>query len=342
MLQAAEGREDAHLIQTVILRSMKQAVYSPDNIGHFGLAQTQYAHFTSPIRRYPDLLVHRAIRHVLRTGGAENFPYSHDEMGLIGEHCSNNERLADEATRDATDWLKCEYMQDHVADVFDGVITSVTSFGLFIELKGIFVEGLLHITALDKDFYRFDPVGHRLVGERGGKIYRLGDTVTVQVARVDLDDKKIEFVLPREQAAAHKAVEKLVPVQSVKHDLPEDAEEEAQGEQDEAQPSRKKRRRRKKGSADKAAPSDVSSDTDELQPKKLWAKDDEADIDDNIGNRGEPEVRITLLDDDEDLEDEEDSFGNSIAAVTHGNRPATTDKRASSRRRRAPRRKPSA
>lgn len=352
VLLAAKDREDAHLIQTVILRTMKQAVYSPDNIGHFGLAQTQYAHFTSPIRRYPDLMVHRAIRHVLRTGGAENFPYSHDEMGLIGEHCSNNERLADEATRDATDWLKCEYMQDHVAEVFDGVITSVTSFGLFIELKGIFVEGLLHITALDKDFYRFDPVGHRLVGERGGKIYRLGDSVTVQVARVDLDDKKIEFVLPREQLAASKPA----PKGRVKPDVvePEEVDEDEVGgdiaetsetaeASDEAQSSRKKRRRRKKAPTDKAAVAlggTAGEGLEERQPKALWVDADDEVIDDNIGNRGEPIVQILLLEEDE--EDEDEVNGNSISAITHANRPAGRqpgDKSASSRRRRSPRRK---
>jgi len=243
VLEAAKGREDQHLIQTVVLRTMKQAVYSPDNIGHFGLAQPNYAHFTSPIRRYPDLLVHRAIRHVLRTGSAEHFPYTHDELGLIGEHCSNNERRADEATRDVTDWLKCEFMQDRVGEIFDGVITAVTSFGLFVELKGVFVEGLLHITALDKDYYHFDPVGHRLVGERSGQVYRLGDAITVQLARVDLDDRKIDFVLPRGEAKPAAAA--------------------ADGEETAA---RKKRRRRKKpgkGGAEEPTAAFIEASIDE-------------------------------------------------------------------------------
>lgn len=246
LLEAVKGREDQHLIQTVVLRTMKQAVYSPDNIGHFGLALANYAHFTSPIRRYPDLLVHRAIRHVLRTGGPEHFPYAHDELGLIGEHCSNNERRADEATRDATDWLKCEFMQDRVGEVFEGVISAVTSFGLFVELKGVFVEGLLHITALDKDYYHFDPVGHRLVGERSGQVYRLGDAITVQVARVDLDERKIDFVLPRGEAKP------------------------AAAESAEQAPGKKKRRRRKKtgkgggeAAADTTAPLFADEDIDE-------------------------------------------------------------------------------
>lgn len=230
LFEAARGREDWHLIQTVVLRSMKQAVYSPDNIGHFGLAHANYTHFTSPIRRYPDLLVHRAIRHVLRTGSAEHFPYTRDELALIGEHCSNNERRADEATRDVLDWLKCEFMQDKVGDVFEGVITAVTSFGVFVELKGVFVEGLVHITALDKDYYHFDPVGHRLVGERSGQVFRLGDPITVQVARVDLDERKIDFVL-------HHAGEKKAPHK---------AQEKGEALQEQESPSAKKRRRRKK------------------------------------------------------------------------------------------------
>ncbi|MDM7321816.1 MAG: ribonuclease R [Gammaproteobacteria bacterium] len=242
VLEAAKGREDQHLIQTVVLRTMKQAVYSPDNIGHFGLALANYTHFTSPIRRYPDLLVHRAIRHILRTGGPEHFPYTHDELSLIGEYCSNNERRADEATRDATDWLKCEFMQDRVGEVFEGVISAVTSFGLFVELKGVFVEGLLHITALDKDYYHFDPVGHRLVGERSGQVYRLGDAITVQVARVDLDERKIDFILPRGEVkpAADATAEQA--------------------------PGKKKRRRRKKtgkGGGEAVAENPVSVSPDE-------------------------------------------------------------------------------
>jgi ribonuclease R len=293
-------------------------------------------------------MVHRAIRHVLRTGGAENFPYSHDEMGLIGEHCSNNERLADEATRDATDWLKCEYMQDHVGEVFDGVITSVTSFGLFIELKGIFVEGLLHITALDKDFYRFDPIGHRLVGERGGKIYRLGDSVTVQVARVDLDDKKIEYVLPREQASEPKPVPKGRVKQEVAapegaDERGEEASRDGDEEAEDTQTGRKKRRRRKKISSDHASNKGESAgggDADEIQPKALWVEADDDVIDDNIGNRGAPIVQIVLSDEDE--EDDDEVNGNSMKAITHANRPADRqpgEKNSAVRRRRSPRRK---
>jgi ribonuclease R len=176
-----------------MLRSLRQAVYAPDNSGHFGLALKAYGHFTSPIRRYPDLLVHRAIRHLLRGGIPDNFAYTHGDMALLGEHCSLTERRADEATRDTIDWLKCEYMQDKLGETFAGRISSVTSFGLFVELDEIFVEGLVHVTSLSSDYYTFDPVHHRMTGERSGRSYRLGDPITVVVARVDLDDKKIDF-----------------------------------------------------------------------------------------------------------------------------------------------------
>ncbi len=192
-LDSASERADAHLIQTVLLRSMDRAVYQPDCSGHFGLALEQYAHFTSPIRRYPDLLVHRAIRHCLRGGKAQDYEYEHEDMVRIGDHCSMTERRADEATRDVETVFKCEYMQDHVGSEFEGVITGVTSFGVFVELKDMYAEGLVHITSLTRDYYRFDPVGRCLVGERSGRIYRLGDTLRVRVARVDLDERKIDF-----------------------------------------------------------------------------------------------------------------------------------------------------
>jgi ribonuclease R len=178
-----------------MLRSLKQAQYSPDNVGHFGLAQEAYAHFTSPIRRYPDLLVHRAIRHLLINKSAADFKYSEDEIFTYGEHCSMTGRRADEATRDAVSWLKCEYMMDKVGDEFNGIISSVTSFGLFVELNEIYVEGLVHVTALNNDYYHYDPAHHRLRGEHTGKMYRLGDKIQVMVVRVDLDDRKIDFEL---------------------------------------------------------------------------------------------------------------------------------------------------
>jgi len=204
-------REDAHVIQTMLLRSLRQAVYQPENGGHFGLHYAAYAHFTSPIRRYPDLLVHRGIRHLVRSTikakgvkrvkGAEAipvkhiFPYDIHAMAVHGEHCSMSERRADDATREVQAWLKCEYLQEHVGDEFNGVVSAVTSFGLFVELQDLYIEGLVHITALPGDYYNFDPSHQRLTGERSGRSFQLGGRVRVQVARVDLDDKKIDLEL---------------------------------------------------------------------------------------------------------------------------------------------------
>ena len=203
VIGAIQDRPDKHLIQTVMLRSLSQALYSPDvETGHFGLAHKDYAHFTSPIRRYPDLLVHRAIRHIIKGGKANSFAYEYESMATLGEHSSMCERRADDATRDAMDWLKCEFMQDKVGGGYSGTVSGVTSFGLFLELDEVFVEGLVHVTSLPSDYYSFDPVGHRLTGKRSGKVYRLGDRVDIIVARVDLDERKIDFEL------ADKAVKK--------------------------------------------------------------------------------------------------------------------------------------
>ncbi|MCF6251363.1 MAG: ribonuclease R [Methylococcaceae bacterium] len=195
LLNSVQGRADAHLIQTVLLRSMSQAVYSPETKGHFGLALDAYAHFTSPIRRYPDLLVHRAIKHCLDNKPADSFFYGFPDMVILGEHCSANERRADEATRDVVNWLKCEYMMDKIGEQFKGIITAVTGFGFFVELDNIYAEGLVHISNLPLDFFHFDAKTHQLLGERTGIRYRLGDKVIIRVARVDLDEKKIDFDL---------------------------------------------------------------------------------------------------------------------------------------------------
>lgn len=192
ILRVVEDRPDAHMIQTILLRSMSQAVYSPDNKGHFGLAYEAYAHFTSPIRRYPDLLVHRAIKILL-----SNKKPQIDESALAkaGEHCSMTERRADDATGEVTDWLKCEFMMDKVGKEFSGVISGVTNFGVFVELAEIYVEGLVHISVLPDDYYQFDSIKHTLLGERAGRRFRLGDPIKIHVARVDLDQRQIDFVL---------------------------------------------------------------------------------------------------------------------------------------------------
>lgn len=193
LIKSIRGRPDEHLIQSVMLRSLSQAQYQPSNEGHFGLALEEYAHFTSPIRRYPDLLVHRAIRHLLRGGTAKNYPYTDQEMRYLGEHSSMTERRADEATRDVIDWLKCEYLQDRVGEAFDGIITGVTGFGVFVELESLYAEGLVHITSLPKDYYHFDPVAHKLTGERAGHVFQLGGRLRVCVCRVDLDERQVDL-----------------------------------------------------------------------------------------------------------------------------------------------------
>ncbi len=193
LIERAAARPDAYLIQTVLLRSLAQAVYTPINAGHFGLAHEAYAHFTSPIRRYPDLLVHRAIKHALARAPRGSFEYDVARLHAIGDHASMTERRADEATRDAVSWLKAEFMQDRVGEVFDGTVSGVTAFGLFVTLDRIFVEGLVHVSVLGHDYFHFDPRHHRLEGEHSGHAFRLGDRIRVRVARVDLDERKIDF-----------------------------------------------------------------------------------------------------------------------------------------------------
>lgn len=190
LLSLIKNRPDAQLLQTVLLRSMQQAVYSPDNVGHFGLAYEAYAHFTSPIRRYPDLLIHRAIKAVLNGDR-----YKAGDWNELGEHCSMTERRADDATRDVTNWLKCFYMQDRIGEVFEGTVAGVTSFGLFVALDGVYVEGLLHVTELGNDYFHYDKARHEMAGERTGVRYRLGDRLMVKLVRVDLETTRIDFTL---------------------------------------------------------------------------------------------------------------------------------------------------
>ncbi len=190
LLETIGQRPDRQLLQTVMLRSLRQAIYSPDNVGHFGLAYESYTHFTSPIRRYPDLLVHRAIKSALATRQYE--PGNWEEIGL---HCSMTERRADDATRDVEAWLKCFYMKDRVGEVFEGSISSVVPFGIFVALDGVFVEGLVHVSELGQDYFHFDEKSHAMVGERSGRRFRLADRVRVQLTRVDMEANKIDFRL---------------------------------------------------------------------------------------------------------------------------------------------------
>ena len=192
LLAKIKGRPDTNLLQTVLLRSLQQAVYGPDNLGHFGLGYDAYTHFTSPIRRYPDLLIHRAIRACL---AGRQYQPSGASWRELGVHCSLTERRADEATRDVESWLKCYFMQDRVGETFAGTISGVTHFGLFVTLDGLNIDGLVHVTELGPDYFHFDAIQHALVGERTRSSFRLADRIRVTVARVDLDQTKIDFVL---------------------------------------------------------------------------------------------------------------------------------------------------
>ena len=206
VVEDAASRPDAQLVQTVLLRSLSQAAYAPGNVGHFGLAHRAYLHFTSPIRRYPDVVAHRAIRHLLRRGRPGDFePAPRSSLAAVGDHCSMTERRADDATRDAIAWLKCEFMLGKLGEVFDATITGVAAFGVFATLDEVFVEGLVHVSALGPDYFRFDPVGHRLRGERSRRSFRLGDRMRVRVASVDPDERRVDFE-PVGRQYAHREV----------------------------------------------------------------------------------------------------------------------------------------
>ena len=190
ILKLVRTRDDRHLIETVLLRSMPLAIYEGSNKGHFGLAFEHYTHFTSPIRRYPDLLVHRAVRRALNKG---TYDYDKNDIHHLGAHCSMTERRAEEAVRDVDARMKCEFMQDKTGLVYNGIVSGVTGFGLFVELDDIYVEGLVHISALPADYYHFDPIAHSLSGERSGRKYFLGDRIRISVLSVNVDERKIDF-----------------------------------------------------------------------------------------------------------------------------------------------------
>jgi ribonuclease R len=210
LLKKVHDRPEAELIQSVLLRAQSMAVYHPENQGHFGLALDAYAHFTSPIRRYPDLLVHRAIRYALTRGKPADYVYSDAQMSAMAIHCSQRERRAEEAERDVDERFKCAWMEKHIGEEFAGTITGVTSFGLFVELAASRVSGLVHVSQLPNDYYKFDPVRHLLQGERTGAAYRLGDYVSVQVLRASLEDRKIDFRLIARLSALPKPAPRVV------------------------------------------------------------------------------------------------------------------------------------
>jgi len=193
LIEQVRDRPDSAAITMAMLRSLTHAEYSPANVGHFGLALGSYAHFTSPIRRYPDLLVHRAIRHVIRGGKPGKYDYGPKEMERLGMITSAHEKRAEEATRDVEAWLKCQYMEKHLGDDFDGVITGVTNFGVFVQITELMTDGLVHVTSLANDYYKYDAGSQRLIGERSGHSYSLGEEMRVRVQRVDMETRKIDF-----------------------------------------------------------------------------------------------------------------------------------------------------
>ncbi len=195
LLTRARRRPEAALIESVVLRSQSMAVYQPADPGHFGLALATYTHFTSPIRRYPDLLVHRAIRYALTGGKLANYLYSASDMASLCVHCSHNERRAEEAERDVDERYKCAWMEKHVGSEFAGIVSGVASFGLFVELTESKIDGLVHVTQLPNDYYHFDATRRMLTGQRLGLSFRLGDEVRVRVLRASLEDRKIDFRL---------------------------------------------------------------------------------------------------------------------------------------------------
>lgn len=243
LLEDVKDRQDHELIETMLLRSMQQAVYQRENKGHFGLALKSYAHFTSPIRRYPDLILHRAIKAILRKkGGNEGglagaLAYTDTQLDELGVNTSMTERRADDATRQVDEWLKCEFMLDHIGMEFEGVISSVTSFGLFIRLSDYQIDGLVHISNLDNDYYHFDQQKGMLIGENSRSVFRLGDTVKVKVKAVNLDDRKIDLTLLEATSPSGK-----------KRDMPQKGEGQSKGRR----PSKNKRGgQRKKSSRNK-------------------------------------------------------------------------------------------
>ena len=195
IVQQVKGRPDKSLIMAVLLRAQSMATYQLDNAGHFGLALDAYGHFTSPIRRYPDLLVHRAIHYVLEHRNSKGYGYSGQQMARLCEQSSHRSRRAEEAEWDVQGRLKAYFMEQHIGDEFRGQVTGVTSFGLFVDLEKNRVSGLVHITSLPNDYYHFDPVIHRLTGDRSGKVFQLAQKVNVRVVGVSVDERKIDFEL---------------------------------------------------------------------------------------------------------------------------------------------------
>lgn len=218
VIEATKDRVDATSIHSVLLRSMMQAFYAPKNLGHFGLAYEAYTHFTSPIRRYPDLLLHRSIKDHLAN---RKFELEGEALARAGEHYSQTERRADEASRSVMSWLKCNYMQQHIGEEFEGTITAATDFGLFVTLNDLYVDGMLHISQLGNDYFVFDAASQSLVGQQHNQRFALGDVVRIKVAGVNLDDRKIDFSLIKQVSSQGRAIREKAPrAQTTKEKAP--------------------------------------------------------------------------------------------------------------------------
>lgn len=207
LIERLAARPDGALLEGLVIRSLAQAVYQQTNIGHFGLALQEYAHFTSPIRRYPDLVVHRALKAALLPGSDSGHRYSTGELMAIGMECSLRERRADEASRDVMGYLRCLYLQPRVGEEFDATITSAQEFGLFVQLKEMPIDGLVHISNIPGDYWQLEEGGVGLVGQRTGRRWQLGDSVRVRLTRVDVTQRQIDFdLLDGSGAASHGTV----------------------------------------------------------------------------------------------------------------------------------------
>ncbi|MBF6807492.1 ribonuclease R [Acinetobacter baumannii] len=269
VIEATKDRVDAPSIHAVLLRSMMQAYYGAKNAGHYGLAYEAYTHFTSPIRRYPDLLLHRAIKAHLKQ---KPYPLSGAALDDAGEHFSQTERRADEASRSVTTWLKCHYMQQHLGDEFIGIVSAVTEFGLFVTLKDLYVDGMIHISQLGDDFFIYDQASQNLIGQNRGQVFGLGDEVNIQVAGVNLEERKIDFQLIKQVTHAGRVVRSRAP-RTTKTST--QATEEVFGKPsvstDGEKPVRKKKEKGKPSSYSKKSGKKTSTKT-EAKPEKVKKK----------------------------------------------------------------------
>ena len=282
MIDATKDRIDAPSIHAVLLRSMMQAYYGANNAGHFGLAYEAYTHFTSPIRRYPDLLLHRAIKAKLKHKPA---PLSGAALDDAGQHFSATERRADEASRSVTTWLKCHYMQQHLGEEFVGTISAVAEFGLFVTLKDLYVDGMIHVSQLGDDYFVYDQPSQSLIGQARGQSFSLGDEVKIKVAAVNLEDRKIDFELLQQLSHGGRPIRSRAPRVGKAKTARSESKEEVFSESTNASPSNSGDQpiRRKK---DKSQPSSYSK-----KPGKKSSSKSETKVKDKVKKKSKPKKK---------------------------------------------------